>query len=108
MTHFGKCLCHCSLERGLLEDFNAQREGGSWKGAPESPLGGDDCLVERRQLKCLDVNRVGHLADYDPGILGVYVKRNYATFGRVRESETSRKNRGIYTYLSSTDLSEHF
>jgi hypothetical protein len=81
MTHFGKRMCHRSLEPRLFEGADAQREGGPWEGASESALGGDDWLVERRQLKYIHVNRVVNLADYDIGILGAYVKRNRSTFG---------------------------
>jgi len=50
------------------------------KGPSESAFGGDDWFVERRQLKCLDVNRAVNLADHDTGILGAYVERNCSTF----------------------------
>ena len=93
MTHFGKCLYHCSLEQGFFEDSNAQREGGPWKGAPESPLGVGDCFIDRRQLECLKLNRIFYFANYNARILGVYVKRNCPTFGQVRASKTSRRNR---------------
>ncbi len=107
MTHFGKRMCHRSLEPRLFEGADAQREGGSWKGPPESALGGDDWLVERRQLKYLDVNRVVNLADHYTSILGAYVKRNCSTFGKLDGMIKVARIVGHVLYLSCIDLSEH-
>jgi hypothetical protein len=83
MAHFGKRMCHSSLEPRLLKGVHAQREGGPRKGSSKPALGVYDRSVERRQFKSLDVNRVVDLADHDAGILGAYVKRDRSAFGQL-------------------------
>ena len=88
-THFDKCSPKHGLKVRFLKNIDAESNGGPWKVAPKSPLGGDSRFIQRRQFEYFDIDRVLNLAQHHTSILGTYVQRNCPSFFLLDRSENN-------------------
>jgi len=83
VAHFGNRLRRCFQERSLLEDLQVHGDGAPRKRSPKPAFRSDDRFIERRQLKCFEMNIIAYFANQDSAILCSKMKRNGPTFGRI-------------------------